>query len=142
MRRSCISTAEPSALDSVLRDTCHVRLVEVRAVRRREIVVDLTRPGERDRLREVMAVRSLAGLACACMGDVRFELLDARRERVAVVLLHHGITLAWGDWDGHGVLADGRGLLRWLDEHGLAQRQTGKAEAPSWNEVVDGLLNA
>ena len=75
MRRSCISTAEPSALDSVLRDTCHVRLVEVRAVRRREIVVDLTRPGERDRLREVMAVRSLAGLACAGMGDVRFELL-------------------------------------------------------------------
>jgi hypothetical protein len=142
MRRSCISTAEASDLDSVLRDTCHVRLVEVRAARRRDIVVDLTRQGERDRLRAAMAVRSLAGMACACMGDVRFELLDARRERIAVVLLHHGITLAWGDWDGHGVLADGRALLRWLDEQGLAQRQTGRTEAPSWDEVADRLLNA
>jgi hypothetical protein len=142
MRRSCISTDEPSALDSVLRDTFHVRLVEVRASRRRDLVVDLTRPGERDRLRAAMAVRSLAGMACACMGDVRFELLDARRERLAVVLLHHGITLAWGDWDGHGVLKDGRALLRWLDEQGLAQRQPGKIEAPSWDEVADRLLNA
>jgi 3',5'-cyclic AMP phosphodiesterase CpdA len=129
MRRSSISTAEPSALDSVLRGTFHVRLVEVGASRRREIVVDLTRQVERDRLRAAMALRSLAGLACACMGDVRFELLDARRERLAVVLLHHGITLAWGDWDGHGVLADGRALLCWLDAHGLAQRQAGKTRA-------------
>lgn len=142
MRRSSISTAEPSALDSVLRGTFHVRLVEVGASRRREIVVDLTRQVERDRLRAAMAVRSLAGLACACMGDVRFELLDARRERLAVVLLHHGITLAWGDWDGHGVLADGRALLSWLDVHGLAQPQTGKTEAPGWDEVADRLLNA
>ena len=142
MPRSCISTADPSGLDSVLRDTCHVRLVEVRAARRRDVVVDVTRQGDRDRLRAAMAVRSLAGMACACMGDVRFELLDARRERLAVVLLHHGITLAWGDWDGHGVLADGRALLRWLDEQGLAQRQHGKAQAPSWDEVADRLLNA
>ena len=142
MRRSCISTAEPSALDSVLRDTCHVRLVEVSAARRRDVVVDLTRQGERDRLRKAMAVRSVAGLACACMGDVRFELLDARRERIAVVLLHHGITLAWGDWDGHGVLADGRALLRWLDEQGLAQRQATRTQAPSWDEVAGRLLNA
>ena len=142
MRRSSISTAEPSALDSVLRDTCHVRLVEVGAAPRREIVVDLTPQGARDRLRAAMAVRSLAGMACACMGDVRFELLDAQRERLAVVLLHHGITLAWSVWDGHGVLADGRALLRWLDEQGLAQRQTGKADAPGWDEVAHRLLNA
>ena len=69
MRRSCISTAEPSALDSVLRDTCHVRLVEVRAVRRRELVVDLTRPGERDRLREVMAVVASVPPVVVALGD-------------------------------------------------------------------------
>lgn len=146
-RRSSIWTASPgsmaaelSALDVVLRNACHVRLVEVRASRR-AIVVDLTE-SERDRLRKAMAVRSLPGMVCACMGDVRFEVLDARRERLAVVLLHHGITLAWSDWDGHGVLADGRVLLRWLHEHGLTQRRIGKAEAPSWDEVADRLLNA
>ncbi|GAB2852162.1 hypothetical protein [Lentzea nigeriaca] len=143
MRRSSISTAEPSALDSVLRNTVHVRLVEVRAARRRDVVVDLSGPGERDRLREAMAVRSLAGLACACMGDVRFELLDARRERLAVVLLHHGITLAWGDWDGHAVLADGGALLAWLNEHGVPVPQRRARETDhSWREVADRLLNA
>lgn len=133
--------AELSALDEVLNDACHVRLVEVRASRR-AIVVDVTGPGERERLRKVMAVRSLPGMVCACMGDVRFEILDARLERLAVVLLHHGITLAWSDWECHGVLADGRALLRWLHEHGLGQQQTGKTEAPSWDEVTHRLLNA
>ncbi|GGU30475.1 hypothetical protein [Lentzea flava] len=144
MRRSCISTAERSALDSVLRDTAHVRLVEVRAARRRDVVVDLTPPGERDRLREAMAVRSWPGMECSCMGDVRFELLDARRERLAVVLLHHGITLAWGDWDSHGVLADGGALLRWLHEHGMPVPglRTRKTDARNWREVADSLLNA
>lgn len=133
--------AELSALDEVLRNACHVRLVEVRAGRR-AIVVDVTGAGELDRLRKVMAVRSLPGMACACMGDVRFEILDARLERLAVVLLHHGITLAWADWEGHGVLADGRALLRWLHEHGLGRQRTGRTEAPSWNDVADRLLNA
>ena len=144
MRRSCTSTAELSALDSVLRKTFHVRLVEVHASRGRGVVVDLTQPGERDRLRAAMAVRSLPGMVCACMGDVRFELLDARHERLAVVLLHHGITLAWGDWDGHGVLVDGRALLSWLDRHGLAvaRRRAAETAASSWREVADRLLSA
>jgi hypothetical protein len=131
-----------SALDAVLRKAFHVRLVEVHAPRGRELVVELAQSGERDRLRTAMAVQSLSGMACTCMGDVRFELLDAQRERLAVVLLHHGITLAWGDWNGHAVLADGRALSRWLDEHGLPQQQSKKAGAPSWDEVADRLLNA
>jgi hypothetical protein len=130
-----------SALDEVLRNTFHVRLVQVHAPRGRQIVVDLTRQDERDRLRAAMAVQSLSGMSCACMGDVRFELLDVRQERLAVLLLHHGITLAWGDWDSQAVLANGRALLRWLDEHGLAQRKDEKTGAPDWDEVAS-LLNA
>jgi 3',5'-cyclic AMP phosphodiesterase CpdA len=127
----------------VLRNTFHVRLVEVRAARRRDAVVDLTGPGERDRLRDAMTVRALAGLACACMGDVRFELLDARRERLAVVLLHHGITLAWADWDGHAVLADGGALLDWLNVHGVpVPRRRAREIDSSWREVADRLINA
>ncbi|MFS8103697.1 hypothetical protein LFM09_41905 [Lentzea alba] len=128
-----------SALDDVLRRAFHVRLVEVHASR--AVVVDLGR-GERDRLRAVMAVQSLAGMGCACMGDVRFEILDARRERLAVVLLHHGITLAWGDWNGHAVLKNGTALLRWLSEHGLSKAPRKAAETQSWQEVADRLLNA
>ena len=133
-------TAELSALDAVLRHAFHVRLVAVR--RGTGTVVELEESGERARLRAAMAVKSLSGMACACMGDVRFEILDARRERIAVVLLHHGITLAWSDWDSHAVLADGGALLGWLSEHGLSQRQGGKADVPSWDEVADRLVNA
>jgi hypothetical protein len=133
-------TAELSALDEVLERSFHARLVVVHTTR--SVVVELAHSGERERLRTVMAVKSLSGMACTCMGDIRFELLDARWERLDVVLLHHGITLARAGWDSHAVLADGRALQGWLSEHGLPVAKP-RAEEPdlSWREVADRLLN-
>lgn len=66
-----------------------------------------------------MAVESLPGFRCMCLGDVRFEVFDQDGGRLAVVVLHHGATLRWGQWESDAVLADGRLLLAWLDEHGM-----------------------
>ncbi|MFH8729061.1 hypothetical protein [Streptomyces termitum] len=84
-----------------------------------EIRVDLSDPAESARLGAALAVESLSGARCMCLGDVRFEFFDRDGGRLAVVVLHHGVTLRWGRWGSDAVLADGRLLLTWLAGHGM-----------------------
>ncbi|MGW1008307.1 hypothetical protein [Streptomyces sp. NPDC002520] len=108
------------ALDSVLQ---RARVVQVSSVSgfgvNGEIQVDLSDPAESAQLRTAMAVESLPGFHCMCGGDVRFELFGRDGEQLAVVVLHHGVTLRWEQWESDAVLADGRLLLAWLDGHGM-----------------------
>jgi hypothetical protein len=110
-----------TALDSVLQ---HAHMLQVRPVGGLgvdgEIRVDLSDPAESAQLRTAMAVESLPGIHCMCLGDVRFEVFDRDGGQLATVVLHHGATLRWGQWESDAVLADGRLLLAWLDEHGMA----------------------
>ncbi|WP_030317862.1 hypothetical protein [Streptomyces flavochromogenes] len=111
---------ETTALDSVLR---HAHLAQVSSLSGceagGEIRVDLSDPAESAHLRRAMAVESLPGFHCMCGGDVRFELFDRDGERLAVVLLHHGTSLRWEQWESDAVLTDGRLLLTWLAGHGI-----------------------
>lgn len=61
-----------------------------------------------------MAVSSLPGGVCMCLGDVRFEFLDSHAQLIATVGFHHGVSLRW---EGDAVLADGHALLYWLQDH-------------------------
>ncbi|MEU9133761.1 hypothetical protein AB0D08_37700 [Kitasatospora sp. NPDC048540] len=109
-----------TALDGVLQQAHLVRVSSVsRSGADGEIRVDLSDPAESARLRTAMAVESLPGFHCMCLGDVRFEVFDRDGGRLAVVVLHHGATLRWGQWESDAVLADGRPLLAWLDGHGM-----------------------
>ncbi|MFF7159459.1 hypothetical protein [Streptomyces sp. NPDC008139] len=81
--------------------------------------MDLSDLAESTQLRTAMAVESLPGFHCMCLGDVRFEFFGRDGERLAVVVLHHGATLRWGQWEGDAVLANGYLLLAWLDRHGM-----------------------
>ncbi|MFI6351036.1 hypothetical protein [Streptomyces sp. NPDC050560] len=109
-----------TALDSVLRQA-HV--VEVSAVSGSgvdgRIRVDLRDPGELARLRAAMAVESLPGVHCMCLGDVHFAVFGQDGGRLADVVLHHGATLRWERWESDAVLADGHQLLAWLNGHGM-----------------------
>lgn len=106
-----------SALDDVLCAAASVRVAEIEWYG--EALVDLSREEDRDRLRAAMKVESLPGYVCACRGQVRFEFLDAQGDLLTVVVLHHGISLAWQWESGNAELADGLVLLHWLKEHGL-----------------------
>lgn len=117
-----------SALDDVLRTALGVRVSEIEWYG--EIVVDLTRPDVLEGLRAAMAIESLPGVVCACAGQVRFEFFDVQGERLTVVVLHHGIMLAWQWESGHAELADGAELLRWLGEHGLPGPLLSSSERP------------
>ncbi|MEU3500811.1 hypothetical protein ABZ726_08595 [Streptomyces hundungensis] len=109
-----------TALDNVLEQAHVVRVSLVNEVGAPgEIRVDLSDPVESARLRTAMAVDSLPGFHCMCLGDVRFEVFDRSGRRLAVVVLHHGATLRWGQWESDAVLADGRLLLAWLNDHGM-----------------------
>lgn len=109
-----------TALDNVLRQAHEVQVSSVSGSEvDGEIRVDLSDPAESARLRTAMAVESLPGVHCMCLGTVRFEVFDRDGGRLAVVTLHHGATLRWAQWESDAVLADGRLLLAWLDEHGM-----------------------
>lgn len=127
-----------TALDSVLRQAHVVRVSSASGIGMDgEIRVDLSDPAESARLRTAMAVESLPGFHCMCLGDVRFEVFDRDGGRLAAVVLHHGATLRWGRWESDAVLTDGRLLLEWLDGHGIpgpmrqfeADRQRAEKEA-------------
>ncbi|GGY77216.1 hypothetical protein [Streptomyces anulatus] len=109
-----------TALDSVLQQAHMVRISPVSGFGGDgEIWVDLADPAEMGQLRAAMGVESLVGSRCMCLGDVRFEVLDPGGERLADVVLHHGATLRWGQWESDAVLVDGLLLLAWLDGHGM-----------------------
>ncbi|KOU22738.1 hypothetical protein ADK52_20165 [Streptomyces sp. WM6372] len=132
-----------TALDSVLQQTHVVQVSSVSGFGSDgEIRVDLSDPAESAQLRMAMTVESLPGFHCMCLGDVRFEVFDRDGGRLAVLVLHHGATLRWGQWEGDAVLADGRLLLAWLDRHGMPgpmqqfeadrQRAEGAEEERNW----------
>jgi len=109
-----------TVLDSVLQQAHVVQVSSVSGFGvDEEIRVDLSDPAESAQLRTAMAVESLPGFHCMCLGDVRFEVFNLDGERLAVVVLHHGATLRWGQWESDAVLANGRLLLAWLDGHGM-----------------------
>ncbi|NGY58717.1 hypothetical protein G7043_07225 [Lentzea sp. NEAU-D13] len=117
-----------TALDDVLRAAASVRVAEIEWYG--EALVDLSREEDRDRLRAAMKVESLPGYVCACRGQVRFEFLDAQGELLTVVVLHHGVSIAWQWQSGNAELADGLVLLRWLKEHGLPGVLLSNSERP------------
>ncbi|MGW2255746.1 hypothetical protein ACWCXH_37195 [Kitasatospora sp. NPDC001660] len=88
---------DTTALDSVLQQAHVVQVSSVSGFGvDAEIRVDLSDPAESAQLRTAMAVESLPGFHCMCLGDVHFEVFDPDGERLAVVVLHHGATLRWG----------------------------------------------
>lgn len=117
-----------TALDDVLRGAASVRISEIEWYG--EVVVDLSQPEDRDRLRAAMRIGSLPGYVCACRGQFRFEFFDVRGEPLTEVVAHHGVSLDWQWESGHGELADGAELLRWLGEHGLPHASSSDSERP------------
>lgn len=117
------------ALDVVLRDAASVLVSEIEWYG--DVVVDLTPPGALDVLRAAMAVQSLTGAVCACRGQVWFEFLDARGERLTVLSLHGSSTISWHRFTSHAGIPDGL-LLRWLEEHGLPHVLLHEDERPEW----------
>ena len=117
-----------TALDDVLRAAASVRVAEIEWYGK--ALVDLSREEDLGRLRAAMRVESLPGYVCACRGQVRFEFFDAQGELLTVVVLHHGISIAWQWESGNAELADGMVLLRWLKEHGLPGVLLSNSERP------------
>ncbi|MET9879742.1 hypothetical protein ABZZ36_34770 [Actinacidiphila glaucinigra] len=147
---------ETSALDAVVKHARRVRVTPAIApadLSDGEIVVNLSDRTELDHLRAAMAVESLPGCVCMCLGDVRFEFWDADARELGTVVLHHGATLRWYGWESDAVLADGRLLLLWLDDHGISgpvrqseeeerRRAVEQSEQTHWLAAMPTALDA
>jgi len=84
---------------------------------------------------------------CMCHGSQTLELLDRDDERVAVIGLHHGVTIRWNAWKDDAELVDSRRLLGWIEAHGFRapleaferdrrQEQAYRDEYERWREAA------
>ena len=84
---------------------------------------------------------------CMCHGSQTLELLDRDDERVAVIGLHHGISIRWNAWKDDARLVDSRRLLEWIAAHGFRapleafesdrrQEQAYREEYERWREAA------
>ena len=117
-----------------------------------DIVIDESDPLALDALRAALTVKSLPGALCMCVGDAALEFLDDHDRALAVVGLHHGVTLRWSGWDGDAVLADGLAVLRWLDERGAhrpmqqreedeQRREAARQTEAAWTAAIPHALS-
>lgn len=147
---------DTGALNKVLDRACRVRVTDGGASAGRpmsaDVVIDETDPVALDALRAALTVRALPGGMCMCAGGTAFEFFDSRNREVAVVGLHHGLSVRWSGWHGDAILADGQALLRWLDERGahgplrtfeedVRRRDEGRRATEDWIQAIPPALS-
>jgi hypothetical protein len=85
------------------------------------ILLDVADPSDLQALQAVLAVRDGGDFVCRCAGELAIGLHGADDRRLAVIGLHHGVSIRWDVWGSDALLVDGEALLRWLDEHGIPE---------------------
>ncbi|NMO17036.1 hypothetical protein HPC49_30205 [Pyxidicoccus fallax] len=72
-------------------------------------------------LRTCLAIREDAeGFHCMCIGDFALELHD-EQNLLAVLTMHHGVSIRWDRWTWDAALKDGPRLLDWFASVGLTK---------------------
>ncbi len=113
-----------NALDDVLRTAVRVRVTEggtlAGEVRGWNVLLEADDPAALRQLRQALAVERVTGGLCMCLGDLALEFFDPAGQRLALVGLHHAVTIRWSGWDSDAQLRDGDEVLQWLAERGAA----------------------
>jgi len=98
-------------------------------------------------LRESLRIKDGTAGHCMCLGDPTIELLGERSERLALITLHHGLTIRWSRWKDDAELLDGPGWLRWLADRGVTyplkeyekDRRRAELMERSWHRWLDHM---
>ena len=112
------------SLSRLWREVARVRITDGGMSERKPlghtVLLDVTDPEEAAQLFERLAIVEPAlGLHCMCYGDQALELRDRGDAVIAVLGLHHGVSLRWDEWSTDAELKDGQALLEWLGRHGV-----------------------
>lgn len=71
-------------------------------------------------LRRRLEVVDGGAFHCMCVGTHVFEFRARNEKTLALIGLHHGISIRWDAWSSDATLKDGRGLAEWLATVGVA----------------------
>lgn len=122
--RSPVCYPTQAALDSLMDQVGVVRVFRGGSdgdkIMDNDVVLEIVAPTDVASLR--MAMRIIDGSAghCMCYGGPTLELLSVDLSRLALVSIHHGLAIRWNQWNHDARLVDGRFLLGWLAERGVA----------------------
>jgi hypothetical protein len=123
--RSPVCYPTQAALDSLMDQVGVVRVFRGGSdgdkIMGNDVVLETVAPADVASIR--MAMRIIDGSAghCMCHGGPTLELLSVDLSRLALVSIHHGVAIRWNQWNYDARLVDGRFLLGWLAERGVAE---------------------
>ena len=83
-----------------------------------ELLATIDEPSDLAELSRLLAVGGPSG-HCMCYGDTTFELCNGDGTILAVLGLHHGVSLRWEVWGDDAWLINGRALMEWLSSKGV-----------------------
>jgi len=115
-----------------------------------DLLATIDDPSDLAELGRLLTVDGEAG-HCMCYGDTTFELHGRDGSILALLGLHHGVSLRWEIWDDDASLVDGRALLEWLAAKGVSgpyeswladerDRQEFLAQYNSWLVLIPPVL--
>lgn len=118
-----------------------------------EVLAISEAPDRLEELRRSLQIREGGGGHCMCHGDPSLVLSNQSGEVVAVLGVHHGFAIRWGQWKDDAVLVDGERLLQWLvslgveypmDEFQASRRRelASRVQATRWQAAMPSALAA
>ncbi|HJS06138.1 MAG TPA: hypothetical protein VJ809_00715 [Pirellulales bacterium] len=113
-----------AALDSLLDQVYAVRVFndgcDAETLLGNQVLLEVSEPDDLASLRMTLRIIDGPGGHCMCFGGPTLEMLSAERIRLALVGIHHGLSIRWNQWKDDALLEDGRLLLVWLAQRGVA----------------------
>ena len=118
---------EPSQamLDELLAQAHAVRVHEGGCIRGNTegkwLLMETAEPADVKSLQTALRIVDGGNGHCMCYGDPTLEFIAADGSRLALISIHHGLSLRWSAWHFDAKLVDGRALLEWLVHRGVTE---------------------
>jgi hypothetical protein len=81
-------------------------------------LVETNEPTEITALQEALQIVDGGHGHCMCHGDLAIEVFSRNNQRIAILGVHHGISIRWKQWKDDAQLKDGQKLLAWIASKG------------------------
>jgi hypothetical protein len=136
------------SLDEMLRNVARVRVfaggMNWDEPMEQTVLAEITDAGQIYGLKAALRIVDGSGGHCMCDGDPTLELLDDDGRRLAVLGLHHGVSLRWSAWKDDARFAgqNGMELLLWLEAAGVAYPMDEFMEETVERDLAERAWNA
>lgn len=117
----------------------------------KRLLLETAEPASLKSLQAAMLIVDGGNGHCMCFGDPTMEFNAADESRLALISMHHGLSIRWDAWHYDAKLVDGRMLLDWLAQRGVteplkefekdeARRRKGEKDRERWLAAMPKAL--